>query len=89
MDDYAAGPTCPWHPSKHTGPGGTTASPGSRRPSIPLEEPWVEVPGAHISDQAAPGRPPFHRVSCDLRFTQSAPPFPNEGPVSRDEGLAR
>ena len=37
MDDCAGRPHCPHHPFNHTGSGGTTASPRSHRPSIPLE----------------------------------------------------
>ena len=47
-------------------------------------EPWVEVPGVHTSHQATPGRSPFHRVACALLSTQSAPPYPSEGPEMRD-----
>ena len=36
MDDCADRSHCPRHPFKHTGSGGTTASPGSHGPSIPL-----------------------------------------------------
>ena len=83
------GPTAPVTLSSTRGLGEPLPAPGPMGHPSHSGEPWVEVPRVHTSHRATPGRSLFHRVTCALRSTQSAPPFPSEGPVSRDEGLAQ